>query len=92
MEYFRRALYSRAAPGMEGTEESGDMGQSLEWDGPDGSSLPTSAHELSYDPIQHGDPYESTRYPEIPFLLFELLYEFMFIPYLLSAFPLIVHF
>ncbi|EFO22249.1 hypothetical protein LOAG_06236 [Loa loa] len=46
---------------MEGTEESGDTGQSAEWDVPDASSLPPSIHE-SFDPALHSDPYDSAKY------------------------------
>uniref|UniRef100_A0A915PMQ5 K Homology domain-containing protein n=1 Tax=Setaria digitata TaxID=48799 RepID=A0A915PMQ5_9BILA len=58
----REVLYSEEVPEMEGTEESGDTGQSVDWDSADGPSLPPSIHDLAPELSIHDDPYDSARY------------------------------
>ncbi|CAG9540017.1 unnamed protein product [Cercopithifilaria johnstoni] len=43
---------------MQGTEEGGDAGQSVEWETTDGSSLHSSFHDV----LGYGDPYDSAKY------------------------------
>ncbi|MCP9266434.1 hypothetical protein DINM_021989 [Dirofilaria immitis] len=47
---------------MEGIEESGDTGQSLEWNAPDTSSILPSIQDISSEPPVNSGPYDSARY------------------------------